>query len=116
MKVERGYANAREEPFPPAIPSDLHGFEQHAFLTRRCHDFRTMASIYMSHLYTRIPRYLTARGSVYPERRRERERMKRRKRRKEIEIGAIKSWEWKSIRRNADQASERHAETMPKSP
>lgn len=74
MKVERGYANAREEPFPPAIPSDLHGFEQHAFLTRRCHDFRTMASIYMSHLYTRIPRYLTARGSVYPERRRERER------------------------------------------
>lgn len=26
----------------------------HAFLTRRCHDFRTMASIYMSHLYTNL--------------------------------------------------------------
>lgn len=36
------------------------GKQQHAFLTRRCHDFRTMASIYMSHLYTRIPRYRDA--------------------------------------------------------
>lgn len=32
----------------------FHPCFQHAFLTRHCHDFRTMASIYMSHLYTRI--------------------------------------------------------------
>ena len=32
----------------------------HAFLTWRCHDFRTMASIYMSHLYTRSLRYIVA--------------------------------------------------------
>lgn len=40
-------------------PSDLHP-NGHAFLTWRCHDFRTMASIYMSHLYTRSPRYIVA--------------------------------------------------------
>lgn len=85
MKVERGYANAREEPFPPAIPSDLHGLEQHAFLTRRCHDFRTMASIYMSHLYTRIPR-TWLRAVPYIEREDERENEKK----KEIEIGGDK--------------------------
>ena len=30
----------------------------HAFLTQRCHDFRTMASIYMSHLYTNLRIYM----------------------------------------------------------
>lgn len=38
----------------PTISLSSSSFLGHAFLTRRCHDFRTMASIYMSHLYTLV--------------------------------------------------------------
>lgn len=74
---------------PLCLPSPCHSYPwpTHAFLTRHCHDFRTMASIYMSHLYTRIPRYYnsTLRALLYDLYRDRRI------------LRVIKSWEWKSI-------------------
>lgn len=81
----RGYANAKEEPSGPSNSQS-----QHAFLTRRCHDFRTMASIYMSHLYTRIPRCSVPRCTTFAHH--GLEDLPR-------TLRPIKSREWKSIQR-----------------